>query len=339
MSHFIEDVPITRREALRRVGATAAVAAFTGIGCESVSPGAPARAAASGSAGGAPSEHASASEESGGEARAVASRSRMPAVFLPHGGGPWPFVETSFGAPDMWARLEAYLRDLAMVPPRTPDAVLCISAHWEEPVPTVQTAQSPPMLYDYYGFPEEAYALEWPAPGHLELAGRVRELLESAGIRSGQDGTRGFDHGTFVPLKLTYPAADIPTLQLSLKRGLDPAEHLAIGRALTPLRDTGVFVVGSGMSYHNMRGFRRGAGTEDSRRFDDWLGESMDLDPSRRETRLVEWEHAPAARACHPREEHLLPLMVVAGTAAEEVATVPFSEMVMGVKVSAVHFG
>jgi aromatic ring-opening dioxygenase catalytic subunit (LigB family) len=270
----------------------------------------------------------------------------MPVVFLPHGGGPWPFIdEAIFGAPGMWDEMAVYMRQLSMVPPRRPQAVLVVSAHWEAPVPTVMSAARPPMFYDYYGFPPEAYEVRWPAPGAPALAAEVRELLEGAGISSALDALRGFDHGTFVPMALAYPDADIPTTQVSLKRGLDPAEHLAIGRALASLRDRGVFIVGSGMSYHNMRAFgehmrgRSGQIASDSRAFDEWLAESIDFEPSRRETRLVEWEQAPAARASHPREEHLLPLMVAAGAAGEDAGTLPYRDVVMGAHVSAVHFG
>ncbi|MBL8743613.1 MAG: dioxygenase, partial [Myxococcales bacterium] len=195
-------------------------------------------------------------ESSAREASTVNNQSsRFPVVYLPHGGGPWPFVEMAIGSQAERDEMASYLRGLATTLPSQPRAVLVISAHWEEAKPTVMTHPSPPRYLDYYNLPKAAYELTWPAPGAPDLAARVRGLLSAAGIDSGEDGERGFDHGTFVPLKLTYPAADVPTLQLSLKAGLDPKEHLAIGRALAPLRDEGVFIVGSGMSYHNMRGF------------------------------------------------------------------------------------
>src|SRR3954463_1962076 len=181
--------------------------------------------------------------------------SRMPVVFLPHGGGPWPFVDLPFGSKSELDALARYLRSVSALPKTPPKAVLVISAHWEESVPTVMTGTHPPMLYDYYGFPPEAYTISWPAPGDPELAGRVRQLLETSSFKTAADPNRGFDHGTFVPLKLTYPDADVPTVQLSLKRGLDPLEHVAIGRALMPLRDEGVFIIGSGMTFHNLRAF------------------------------------------------------------------------------------
>lgn len=268
---------------------------------------------------------------------------KLPVVFLPHGGGPWPFLkENVFGAPDMWDRMASYMRRLNMVPPRPPRAVLLVSAHWEEAVPTLMTAPRPPMLYDYYGFPEEAYRVRWPAPGAPELAGEVRELLEQAGIASAVDPARGFDHGTFVPLALAYPDAEMPTTQLSLKKGLDPETHIRIGRVLAPLRDHGVFIVGSGMSYHNLRaliGGDRAEVAEASKIFDEWLVETIALEPAARARRLIEWERARAARRAHPREEHLLPLMVVLGAAFEDEASAPYRDVVMHAHVSAVHLG
>ncbi|HEY4117801.1 MAG TPA: class III extradiol ring-cleavage dioxygenase [Byssovorax sp.] len=263
---------------------------------------------------------------------------RMPVAYIPHGGGPWPFVDVGFGDKAELDRLAGYLRALGQGLPRPPTAVLCVSAHWEEAVPTVMTSASPPLLFDYYGFPKASYELTWPAPGHVGVAARTRELLEAAGFATGEDGARGFDHGTFVPLKLTYPAADVPTVQLSLKRGLDPSEHLAIGRALAPLRDEGVFIVGSGMSFHNLRAFGP-SGVAASRAFDRWLVETMALPASERDARLASWTSAPAARQVHPREEHLLPLMVVAGAAAAEPARRTYEGTLVGLSISGFHFG
>jgi aromatic ring-opening dioxygenase catalytic subunit (LigB family) len=245
----------------------------------------------------------------------------------------------------MWEKLATYLGGLPKLPPSKPSAILVISAHWEEPLPTVMTALKPPMLYDYYGFSPEAYTLDWPAPGEPVLAAQVKALLEAAGFETGSDNRRGFDHGVFVPLMLAYPQADIPTLQLSLKCGLDPAEHLAMGRALQPLRDQGVFIIGSGMSYHNMQVFlasmhgEHDAIDQDSRTFDNWLAASMQLEPPQRDARLLNWIDAPAARASHPREEHLLPLMVITGAAGDDLGTLPYRDRVMNAHVSAVHFG
>ncbi len=267
---------------------------------------------------------------------------RMPTVFLPHGGGPWPFMDLDrAGLAGDYVAMERYMRQLGVVPPSRPAALLLVSAHWEEPQPTVMTSSQPPMLYDYGGFPPETYELQWPAPGAPEVALRTRELLEAAGIATGSDGERGFDHGVFVPTMLGWPDADVPTFQLSLERGLDPRRHLAIGRALAPLRDEGVFIIGSGMSYHNMRGFFGPVPTvtDDSARFDAWLAEAATAEPDARDTALGEWEQAPAARACHPREEHLLPLMVIAGAGGDDEATLPYRDVVMNAHISAVHYG
>ena len=267
-----------------------------------------------------------------------AQSSRLPVVFVPHGGGPWPFVDVGLGEPSELDALSSYLRSLPTLTSTRPRALLVVSAHWEEAQPTVMTGARPPLLYDYYGFPAESYALTWPAPGEPRIAARVRDALGSAGFSTASNPERGFDHGTFVPLKVAYPGADVPVVQLSLKRGLDPAEHLAVGRALAPLRDEGVFIVGSGMSYHNLRGFS-GAGRKDSETFDAWLRSAATAEPNQRAQRLSDWKAAPAARSAHPREEHLLPLMVVAGAAAEDPGRTAFDGTFAGMRLSAFHYG
>ena len=264
---------------------------------------------------------------------------RLPVVYVPHGGGPWPFVDIGVGDKAEQNALAAYLRSIRHLPAKPPAAILAISAHWEEPLPTVMTSERPPMLYDYYGFPPESYRITWPAPGHPAIAARVRALLEGAGLASGADGTRGFDHGTFVPLKLAYPDADVPTVQLSLKQGLDPEEHLAIGRALAPLRDEGVFIVGSGMTFHNLRGFGNPQARPVSEEFDHWLRAAATAEPSERDRKLAQWSKAPSARAAHPREEHLLPLMVVAGAAGADRGTLGYDGTILGLRISAYHYG
>lgn len=263
---------------------------------------------------------------------------RLPVVFLPHGGGPWPFVELGMD-PNEVESLAAYLRALPGLLKAPPKALLVVSAHWEEALPTVMTAERPTLLYDYSGFPPESYQLTWPAPGSPELASRVRALLAAAGFESGADRERGFDHGTFIPLKLSYPGAEIPTVQLSLKAGLDPEQHLALGRALAPLRDEGVFILGSGMSFHNLRALRDPRARGPAREFDAWLRESAVLEPTERDGRLAAWSQAPSARFAHPREEHLLPLMVVAGAAGADRGRVGYEGSLFGLPVSALHFG
>lgn len=264
---------------------------------------------------------------------------RMPVVFAPHGGGPWPFVKLGFFAEGEEEELAGYLRSLKDLPKTPPKALLIVSAHWEEDKPTVMTSTRPPMLYDYYGFPPESYEITWPAPGDPALAKRVQDLLAAAGIESATDDKRGFDHGTFVPFKLTYPEADVPAIQLSLKTGLDPKEHLAIGRALAPLRDEGVFILGSGLTYHNLRALRDPRSVPVSEAFDAWLRDTMTKPPAERDALLERWTDAPGARAAHPREEHLLPLMVIAGAAQDDVGRVAYNGAMNRLRLSAYHFG
>jgi aromatic ring-opening dioxygenase catalytic subunit (LigB family) len=270
--------------------------------------------------------------------RAPSGGSRLPVVYVPHGGGPWPFVEMGMPRAEIDG-LAGYLRTIRGLPATPPKALLIISAHWEEAIPTVMTAAKPPLLFDYYGFPPASYEITWPAPGDPALAARVQALLGAAGFPTAADAKRGFDHGTFVPFKVAYPEADVPTVQLSLKVGLDPETHLAMGRALAPLREEGVFILGSGMSFHNMRAFGSGRAGEMSAPFDAWLRETAALDSTTRDQRLTAWAQAPGARVAHPREEHLLPLMVVAGAAGDDRGTLAHAGTMMGAKIAAYQFG
>ena len=267
---------------------------------------------------------------------------RLPVLFIPHGGGPCFFMEQPPGFPSgLWDNLAAYLRDIpATIKPR-PRAVLVISGHWECDVPTVLNADRHKLLFDYFGFPEHTYRLTYPASGSAVVAVRVHELLQQAGIDSKEDKERGLDHGVFVPFKLIYPEADVPIVQLSLKHNLDAAEHLAIGKALLPLRDEEVLIVGSGNSYHNLREFfstNIEAGKV-SAQFDDWLGAAVKAPPVERERLLSNWLQAPGARACHPRSEHLIPLMVAAGAAGDDAGKITYHEQMFGKMFSGVQFG
>lgn len=264
---------------------------------------------------------------------------RQPAIYLSHGGGPWPFMEISFIPPGELDPLEAYLRTLVSALPEKPRAALVVSAHWEAPVATLMTHPRPPMLYDYTGFGPAAYRLQWPAPCATFLVERVTQLLRNAGFPTAEDPERGYDHGTFVPLMVALPEARLPILQLSLLHSLDPAQHLAMGRALAPLRDEGVLLLGSGNSYHNMPGFGHPESTEPSRRFDEWLAQAVTSPRAERERLLEAWASAPAARECHPREEHLLPLHVMAGAGLDDPVTLPIRLKALQVHVSGVQFG
>ena len=266
----------------------------------------------------------------------------FPSLFIPHGGGPCFFMPVPAGLPpQLWDNLAAYLRGIPATLGQTPNAILVISAHWECAVPTVQTGAQPPLLFDYYGFPEHTYQLTYPAPGSPPLAARVQALLTDAKIPNAADAGRGFDHGVFVPFKLIYPAADIPIVQLSLQQSLDPAQHWAIGQALAPLREEGVLIVGSGNSYHNLRDFfspSESARTA-SRQFDDWLSAAVTTESAERKRKLLGWEAAPGARACHPRSEHLLPLLVAAGAAATASGQIDYQEEMLGKRFSGYRFG
>ncbi len=244
------------------------------------------------------------------------------------------------GPPDTWHKMAGWLGGLGKSITPAPKAILVISGHWEEPQFTVTSSSHPPLIYDYSGFPPETYQLKYPAPGSPDLAERIVGLLTGAGIPARSDPERGFDHGVFIPFKVIYPQAEIPVVQLSLRAGLDPATHLEAGLALAPLRDEGVLIAGSGMSYHNMRGLMRGRILPESDQFDAWLTAAVCMpDPEARNKELKQWRLAPAARNAHPREEHLLPLMVAAGAAGEDVGSRIFTDRVMGATVSAYRFG
>jgi aromatic ring-opening dioxygenase catalytic subunit (LigB family) len=262
---------------------------------------------------------------------------RLPTYFLSHGGGPWPWLEGPFRR--QFDRLEASLAAVAREIGK-PRAVLVVSGHWEEDRPTVQSGAAPGMVYDYSGFPAHTYSIRYAAPGAPEVALRVKELLEGAGIAAALDPERGYDHGTFAPLQAMYPEADVPVLQLSLKHGYDPEEHLAIGRALAPLRDEGVLIVGSGLSFHNLRMFGPAAKAP-SQAFDAWLDAALAAATAERSQRLREWSRAPAARLAHPQEDHLVPLMVAVGAAEQEPATRVYHEpdFMGGVTASSYRFG
>jgi 4,5-DOPA dioxygenase extradiol len=249
-------------------------------------------------------------------------------VYFSHGGGPLPIL----GNPghramiDFMAQLPAQLNK--------PEFILVISAHWEELTATLMGAQNPEMFYDYYGFQAEAYEITYPAPGCPELADKIARTLKENNIPARIDAQRGFDHGLFIPLKLMYPQADIPSLQLSLIRGLNPEAHIALGKALRGLMDENILVIGSGFSFHNMgafiwEGLDRPDPANDA--FQNWLIETCTgpIPQGEREQRLIHWEKAPSARYCHPREEHLLPVHVCQGM-ADKPGKVIFDDKILG---------
>lgn len=267
-----------------------------------------------------------------------ANDKRQPAIFLPHGGGPCFFMDWSWGPADTWNKTRNFLEGLAATLPAPPRALLVISGHWEEAAFTASGAAQPRLIFDYTGFPEQTYRLTWPAPGDPELAAQVVKLLDAAGLPTGLSATRGFDHGVFVPLKVAFPEAQIPVVTLSLAASLDPALHLAAGRALAPLRDQGVLIVASGMSFHNMRGFMRSETVERSRTFDAWLTKAIESPAPERDELLKDWRRAPYGEYAHPREEHLIPLFVAAGAGGEAPGQRIFNDEPMAAATSAYRF-
>ena len=257
-----------------------------------------------------------------------------PVLYLPHGSGPMPLLDDP-----AHAGLIHFLKGLA---PRIakPEAIVLVSAHWEAAVPSVYADAAPGMLFDYYGFPPETYRFRYPAPGSPALAARMAALLQEQGLSCGQVEGRGYDHGTFVPRLLLYPDADIPVVQLSLLEGLDAAAHLRLGAALQQLRKENVAIIGSGMSFHNLRAIFAGPRPDlkkASDAFADWLVHTMTqeaLTPQQRLQALAQWHDAPYGTFCHPRAEHLLPLHVCAGAAGGSSAQLLFDAPLMGHRVN-----
>lgn len=263
----------------------------------------------------------------------------QPVLYIPHGAGPCFFMEWS--PPGTWAGIAGFLKSVAASLPARPRAILLVSAHWRTHGFCVTAGEQPDLIYDYYGFPDHTYALTYPAPGAPALAEQADRLLSQAGLASQRDTGRGFDHGMFVPLKLMFPEADIPVVELSLRDDLDAAAHLAAGEALASLRGEGVLIVGSGMSFHNMRGYRDARFTAPSEAFDDWLTQAVEAETDRRGAALGDWARAPHATECHPpgEEEHLIPLMVSAGAAGKDKGRKVYSEQVLKTQLSAYRFG
>lgn len=236
-------------------------------------------------------------------------------VFLSHGGGPLPLLGDL-----AHAELVKYLKGLS-AQLRKPSAILVVSAHWEAEVPQITASSNPGLIYDYYGFPSAAYDIRYPSPGEPRLADAVASALSQAGIENELNTDRGFDHGLFVPLKLMFPDADIPCVQLSLNSNMQAEAHLQMGKALQQVDYDSLLVIGSGFSFHNMRAFFATESSESdvkNQAFEQWLQHIISnpaIDEQERWQTLVNWGTAPHARFCHPREEHLLPLHVCYGLA------------------------
>jgi aromatic ring-opening dioxygenase catalytic subunit (LigB family) len=247
-------------------------------------------------------------------------------------------MDWTWGPADTWHATQRFLESVASSLPEKPKALLVISGHWEEEAFTAGAAAKPELIFDYSGFPAHTYQLTWPAPGDPALAEKVIGLLRKSGLQARASFNRGYDHGVFVPLKVAFPHADIPVVTLSLNESLDPALHLASGRALAPLRDEGVLIIASGMSFHNLRGYMRPETPDRARAFDAWLTAAAESSASKRDALLTNWRTAPFAAYAHPREEHLIPLMVAAGAGGEAPGKRIFTDEPMGAKISAYRF-
>lgn len=264
-------------------------------------------------------------------------RMKLPTYFISHGGGPWPWVES---LRSLFARTERELTALPGRWPSRPRAVLMVSGHWESQTFTVSSADHPGMEYDYHGFPAHTYEIRYPAPGDPALAARVLSLLTQAGLDGRSDEQRGLDHGVFVPMHCMYPGADMPVVMLSLKQGYDPLEHFQAGQALAPLREEGVLIMGSGLTYHDMRGFGTRAATPIARDFEQFLADAVgQSDPTQRRDSLLNWASGPQARRAHPREDHLIPLLVAAGATAQEAGRRLFLDHALEVDMGSYEFG
>ncbi|ACL17844.1 DODA-type extradiol aromatic ring-opening family dioxygenase [Methanosphaerula palustris] len=231
---------------------------------------------------------------------------RLPAIFVSHGAPTLPFEQIP--ARTFLQELGREYSDLS--------AVLCISAHWQTREPAVGTVLHPETIHDFSGFPDELYRIQYPATGSPPLADRVAGLLQGAGLPCRTDQTRGIDHGTWVPMMLMYPDARVPVVQLSIQQHLDPATHYAVGRALAPLQDEGVLIIGSGGAVHPLgyANLREGADPDPwAIAFNDWLNRAVTT--GNHDALLHFQEQAPYPARAHPYPDHFMPLLTIAGTA------------------------
>ncbi len=247
-------------------------------------------------------------------------------------------MDWTWGPADTWHSTQTFLEGLRATLPSKPKALLVVSGHWEESVFTAGAAERPGLIFDYTGFPPHTYQLTWPASGDPELAERVTQMLRDAGLPSGLDPTRGYDHGVFIPLKVAFPDADIPVVPLSLSSGLDAELHLEAGRVLGRLREEGVLIIGSGMSFHNLRAYMRPETHQRAAAFDAWLTTAVESPAAQRADALRHGQSAPFASFAHPRPEHLIPLFVAAGAGGDAPGERVFGDDPMGAAISAFRF-
>lgn len=238
---------------------------------------------------------------------------KFPTIYLFHGGGPFPLTQD----PSQYS-VRKFLQELPKKIPR-PITIILISAHWESSQIRILNKKEPNLFFDYYGFPKDLYNFKYPTKNNLGVVKKIRELFEKENIAYKLDDSRDYDHGVFVPLLLMYPDANIPVVQISLVKGLDPATHFRIGEILAPLREEGILILGSGSSFH---GFFLNLKKEDLKKHSEIFDKALDdvctnlkYSNEERKIKLLEWAKLPSAKYAHPREEHLIPLMVNLGAA------------------------
>jgi aromatic ring-opening dioxygenase catalytic subunit (LigB family) len=249
-------------------------------------------------------------------------------LYFSHGGGPLPILGDK-GHRKMVSFLEDLGQKIQM-----PEAIIVFSAHWEESLPAILGKEKPGLFYDYYGFPEEAYSIDYDLPGNPELSLRIKNLFADKNIPSKIDEERGFDHGVFIPLKIMYPQGNIPTTQVSLIKGLDPSAHIQLGAALKELLKENVLIIGSGFSFHNMQKFLWGSEYQADDKNDAFQNALIRIcteksSPETMKDHLINWKDLPSARYCHPREEHLIPLHVCWGL-SERPGKLIFDDYILG---------
>ncbi|XP_069124919.1 uncharacterized protein [Argopecten irradians] len=258
----------------------------------------------------------------------------QPVIFLSHGAGPSYYMDVKqtpmFKGLDKNSKAATVLRNfVADHQIRTPKAIVVFSAHWEETSCTVNTKENHTLLYDYGGFPPEAYTIEWPVTGDPEVARRVKGLLEARGITCKEEKKRGLDHGVFVPLKLVFPKADIPVVQVSLLRSMDMSEHLKIGEALSTLSKENILVIGSGFATH--AGLSKDLPWAEP--FKEWLHDVISnpkYSANERKTKILNFKTVETFSKAHPSREHFIPIGICCAASGYQPAEILFSEFSIG---------
>ncbi len=260
----------------------------------------------------------------------------FPSIYLFHGGGPFPLTQDP-----AQLSVRKFLQELPKKIP-TPKTILLISAHWEGSPIRILGKKEPNLFFDYYGFPKDLYNFKYPAKNNLELVSKISQLFEKNNISYKLDDSRDYDHGVFVPLLLMYPEANIPVVQISLLKGLDPLAHIKIGEALAPLRNEEVLILGSGSSFHGFfANLEEKLLVKHSENFDQYLNDlctNKKYTGEERKQKLIEWRKAHSAKLAHPREEHLMPLMVNVGAADGAVGERIYEDYYMEFKMGAYLF-